>query len=195
MSALRFLTCVRACIFVSVCVCVCVCMITHAVISGKPPFTLAEMKGFPLSQSSFFVSMVLWFCQNPRENRGGRKKKSMSPITNSSLSLAGCRHASTHANACIHRQWETQKQKKKLPLWLKSVYLIFFTKEVDSSIYWTFLIIAAWKDPERSKWRSFLHFCNSPEDSEHTDSICVEWEEQEVRFTVTCISRSLSCLL
>ena len=37
----------------------CVRMITHAVISGKPPFTPAEMKGFPLSQSSFFVSMVL----------------------------------------------------------------------------------------------------------------------------------------
>lgn len=41
------------------CKCVCVCVITHAVISSKPPFTPAEMKGFPLSQSSFFVSMVL----------------------------------------------------------------------------------------------------------------------------------------
>lgn len=54
-----------------VCVRACVCararatlsvrarLITHAVISGKPPFTPAEMKGFPLSQSSFFVSMAL----------------------------------------------------------------------------------------------------------------------------------------
>lgn len=60
-----------------VCVCVCLCVITHAVISSKPPFTPGEMKGFPLSQSSFFVSMVLWFCQNPIENGGigGWKKK------------------------------------------------------------------------------------------------------------------------
>lgn len=57
-------------------------LITHAVISSKPPFTAAQMKGFPLSQSSFFVSMALWFCQNPGGNervggwelRGGRKK-------------------------------------------------------------------------------------------------------------------------
>lgn len=117
--------------------CKSVCMITHAVISSKPPFTPAEMKGFPLSQSSFFVSMVLWFCQNPRENRGGRRKKSMSLITNSSPSLAGCRNASAHASTCIHGQWGTEKQKNKLLLWLKSVYLIFFSLsevEVDTGL-------------------------------------------------------------
>lgn len=65
---------VHVCVYFCKCLCACVCVITHAVISSKLPFTPAEMKGFPLSQSSFFVSMVLWFCQNPRENRGGRKK-------------------------------------------------------------------------------------------------------------------------
>lgn len=107
---------VRMCVFLYMCVCV----ITHAVISGKPPLTLVEMKGFPLSQSSFFVSMVLWFCQNPRENRGmgwgGGREKSMSPITNSSCSLAGCRHASTLTITCIHRQQGEKRDRRNFDL-------------------------------------------------------------------------------
>lgn len=144
-----------------------VCVITHAVISSTPPFTPSEMKGFPPSQSSFFVSMVLWFCQNPREKQRGREKKiNFPPITSSSLSLAGRRHARAHASTCKHGQWETHKQKSKLPLWLHSVNLIFS------------LLFACWRwttvhfildisdnssrkgnDPGRLKWTHVLSIC------------------------------------
>ena len=99
-------------VYVPIFVSFCMCVITHAVISSTPPFTPGEMKGFPLSQSSFFVSMVLWFCQNPIEKRhwGLEKKikKSMSPSANSRHSLAGCRHASMLTQTC------SRKERKKV---------------------------------------------------------------------------------
>lgn len=128
---------VRACVRTSVSVCVCARVITHAVISGKPPFTPAEMKGFPLSQSSFFVSMVLWFCQNPRENRGGgggggKKKKKINvphhPTT------AGCHHASTHTYTCIDGQWAGGIEKKSCICYMNLVIWSWKVKQKFSCL-------------------------------------------------------------
>lgn len=127
--------------YVYVCVhfCKCVCVITHAVISGRPPFTLAEMKGFPLSQSSFFVSMVLWFCQNPKENRGGRKKINVPHHQQQSQPSRLPPYKYTLQHMHTHTVGNT-KSEKSCPCAFN--LFIFPLKEVDNSKSWIFLIIA-----------------------------------------------------
>ena len=145
----------RVCVYVFFCKCVCVCVCDYpccyqrqaAIHSGWNERFSSVTKQF----LCFHGAMIL--SKSQRKQRGEKKKNQCPPSPTASLSLAGCRHASTHTNTCIHRQWETQKQMKSCLCDVNCKYLIFFfsPKEVDSSISWIFLIIAVWKgnDPEQ----------------------------------------------
>lgn len=70
----------------------------------------------------FHGAMILSKSQRKQRGRGrgsrggGGRKKSMSPMTNSSRNLAGCRHASKLRKTCLHKQWETKKKPQQKTL-------------------------------------------------------------------------------
>ena len=117
---------------VCVCFCKCVCACDYpccyqrqaAIHSGWNERFSSVTKQF----LCFHGAMILSKSQRKHGGGGGEKKNQCPPSPTASLSLAGCRHASTHTNTCIHRQWETQKQRKSCRCDVNCKCLIFFTK-------------------------------------------------------------------
>lgn len=124
------------------CKCVCACVWLPMLLSAASRYSLRlKWKVFLCHKA---VSLFPWRYDSvkiPEKTEGG-EKKSMSPITDSSLSLAGFRHASTHASTCTHRQWETHKQGRPSSPCGLNLFIWCSFSHWSNSTCWMFLIIA-----------------------------------------------------
>lgn len=135
-DALWFFTWECACIFVSLHVCACVWLPMLLSAASRHSLRL-QWKVFLCHKA---VSLFPWCYDSvkiPEKTEGGAKRKinapppPLLPITNRSLSLAGCCHVSTHASTRVCRRClrGTKSRKSCLAEWIfLKIFFIHWTK-------------------------------------------------------------------